>query len=211
MKTHNPEHVLTLWHGIKRAAELPAPKPDRRSPARLSTLVRNHGAHHVGVSDYLIGIGVPWDAADYWRHLAALAGIQVQALHARPKSGAASTWCAEGLTLPDLAYLAIMLERWAIPIDPAPLVAAVLPTLKGKKLLADAELALYWHAREQGRMDLIRIDAPMPADECGMVETHKGYRAAATDDGLVIASPKIGKRTWAAELRYSGLLRRHAA
>jgi hypothetical protein len=159
----------------------------------------------------LIGIGVPWDAADHWRHLAALAGIQVQRMHARPKSGAASTWCAEGLTLPDLAYLAIMLERWAIPIDPAPLVTAVLPTLKGKSLLTDAELAVFWHARERGRMDLIRINAPIPDAEHGMVETHGGYRAAALDDGLVIASPKIGRRVWAAELRYSGLLRRDAA
>lgn len=211
MIEHNPEHVLTLWHGIKRAAELPLPKPDRRSPARFAELVRKQGAHHVGVSDYLIGIGVPWDAADHWRHLAALAGIQVQALHARPKSGAASTWCAEGLTLPDLAYLAIMLERWAIPIDPAPLVAAVAPTLKGKGLLTDAELAVCWHARERGRMGLIRIDAPMPSDERGTVETRKGYRAACWSRGLVIASPRIGKRTWSDELNVHACFDRRSA
>jgi hypothetical protein len=209
--THNPDHVLTLWHGIKRAAELPAPRPDRIASDRLKCIVHNGGAQTALVADFLIGIGAPFDLSDSWRRIAPLAKLEPYTMHWRPKARERDAWGFEGLTLVDLAYLTIMLERWAIPIDPAPLVAAVLPTLKGRGLLTDAELAVLWHKRERGRMDLIRIDAPIPDSETGAVETHGGYRAAATGDGLVIASPKIGKRAWAAELRYSGLLRRDAA
>ncbi len=196
----DPDSVLTLWHGIKRAAELPAPMQDRHTPARLKRIVRDGGAHSSAVVDFLLGMDVPWVLADAWRKPAALANIRPIRMHWRPKAGESSAWGFEGLTLADLAYLVVMFERWAIPIDSSPIADAALRAIKGKRLLTDAELSLLWRKRE--RMDLVRFDATMPSSEFGMVETHGGYRAVCSASGLAIASPKISKRTWADELRF---------
>ncbi len=42
--------------------------------------------------------------------------------------------------------------------------------------------------------DLLAFSAPLPDDERGVITQQNGWRAAARDGGLVIASPKIGTR-----------------
>lgn len=208
-KQRNPAHALTLWHGIRDAADLPVPAPGTSAAERLKMIVRYGGAQSSLIVDYLIGIECPWAIVDSWRNLAALADIAPRTMLWKPKNG--YVWGTEGLTLADLAHLTIMLERWAIPVDARPIVDAVLPTLKGRQLLTSAEVAVLWHKRERGRMDILRIRADMPEDERGIVETHGGYRAACHPRGLAIASPRIGKRAWADELLSIRMASRTAA
>ena len=66
-------------------------------------------------------------------------------------------------------------------------------------MISQHELDLLWWRRERGGMrDLIRFTAPIPDDERGVIDNlPSGYRAAAHAKGLLIASPKVGKRRWA--------------
>lgn len=195
--------VLALWRGLRRAAELgPMPRP---RPARVEAVIIADGAAPgFRVEDWLVESGLPWDLATHWEKICDLAGIRVETLFWRPAARAKHASGGPGLFLVDIAALAVHLARWGFEIDPAPLVAAVRPMLKAKKLVTQHELDLLWWERERGGMrDLLAFAAPIPdGDRAVLDNLPSGYAVAAHAKGLLIASPRFGKRRWADALLY---------
>ena len=197
--------VLALWQALQTTLELkltPMPVP----AGRLDDLVRQGGAAGWQIEDLLGELNAPYEARIHWRDLALLAEVPVQTLLWRPSGRSDCTSGGDGLTLEDLTALLIRMESWGLGVDPAALVAAVLPTLKTKKLLTERELrALWWRAERHRTKDLARFPAAIAAVEWGHLALPSGYRAACCAQGLVIAGPKIGKRKWADTLLYLDL------
>lgn len=192
----NTNGVLALVRGLRRAAEW-GPWAQGREPSSTNTIMAHGGAPAFRVTDWLIDAGVPMDTAGRWQALCPLAGVEVATLFWRPEAHACRASGGVGLPLVALAALAVHLARWGFRIDPSPLVAAALPTIKGKKLLSKQELDLWWWPREGPAMhDPITFSAPVPDAERGVFIQANGFRAAVHAEGLVIASPKIGNRKW---------------
>ncbi len=207
--TDSAHAVLALWHGLQRTAELGL-KPRPVPASRIIDITRQGGAAGWQVEDLLIGLGAPWEISARWQEMAKLATVPVQCLLWRPSGRSDRTSGGDGLTLADLTGLVIRLESWGLPVDPTELVAATLPTIKGKGLLTDRELrALWWRQERHRYQDLIQFQAPIPEEERGVVTLASGYRAAAHADGLVIAGPRYGKRRWADALLYLDLTPAH--
>ncbi|MBK8639830.1 MAG: hypothetical protein IPN92_16720 [Chromatiaceae bacterium] len=189
--------VRGLWCALQRTSEhglVPKAVP----AARLADIVRQGGAAGWQIEDLLIDLGAPWEISARWPEMARLAEAPVQCLRWRPSGRSNRASGVDGLTLADLAGFVIRLESWGLPVDPTELVAAILPTVKTKKLLTDRELRAYWWTSERHRLrDLLRFAAPIPEKDRGVLTLPSGYRAAAHADGLVIAGPKFGKRRWA--------------
>lgn len=190
--------VLHLWHGLRRAAELGPRSTARESPTQ-AVIIHDAGAPGFRVEDWLIEAGLPWDLSAHWEALCPLAEIKVENLFWRPAARANHASGGPGLSLVAVSTLAIHLARWGFEIDPAPLVEAVLPAIKAKKLVSKEELDLLWWKRERGGMrDILGFSAPIPNGERGIIDNlPSGYRAAAYAEGLLIASPKVSRRRWA--------------
>ncbi|MBP6582808.1 MAG: hypothetical protein KA204_04965 [Chromatiaceae bacterium] len=194
----NPDRrkaVLTLWQGLRRAAEL-GPRAKAREYPTQAVIIHDAAAPGFRVEDWLVEAGLPWSLASRWEDLCPLAEIKVETLFWRPAARANRASGGPGLPLGNVAALAVHLERWGFGVDPAALVAAALPAIKAKRLLTQHELTLLWWKREGGRMDMIRFPAEMPPSERGTLAPPSGYRVAAHARGLVIAGPKVGKRKW---------------
>lgn len=190
------EAVLTLWRGLKRSAEL-GPRARPRVCHVAAAVIEDRGAPAFRIEDYLVESGLPLDLCTRWRDLALLAGIEVGTLFWRPAARADHAGGGEGLTLADLAALAAHLERWGLAIDPAPLVSAALPAIKRQRLLTQHELTVLWWRRERMRMDPIQFTARVPGEEWGEITLPSGHRAACHSLGLLIVSPRFGRRKWA--------------
>lgn len=190
--------VLALVRGLRRAAELGLRAKARDYPTQ-TVILDDGGAPGFRVEDWMIEAGLPWDLSAHWQALCPLAEIEPELLFWRPAARDKAASGGPGLTLSQVATLAVHLARWGFEIDPAPLVEAALPAIKAKRMISQHELDLLWWRRERGGMrDLIRFTAPIPDDERGVIDNlPSGYRAAAHAKGLLIASPKVGKRRWA--------------
>jgi hypothetical protein len=190
--------VLALVRGLRRAAEL-GPRAKARDYPTQDAIIKDGGAPGFRIEDLLIEAGLPWDLSAHWKDLCPLVEIKVETLFWRPLARANQASGGPGLSLVAIATLAVHLARLGFEIDPAPLVTAALPAIKAKRLITQHELDLLWWRRERGGMrDIQRFSAPIPTDERGVIHNlPSGYRAAAHAEGVLIASPKVGKRRWA--------------
>lgn len=202
---HSTAGVLALWQALKTTLErelTPRPVP----AGRLDDLARQDGAASWQIEELFGEVNAPYEVLIHWRDLARLAEVPVQTLLWRPSGRSDCTSGGDGLTLPDLAALLIRLESWGLAVDPTELVAAVLPTLKTKKLLTERELrALWWRSERHRTKGLVRFPAAFAATEWGHLALPSGYRAACCARGLVIAGPRIGKRKWEDALLFMDL------
>ncbi|WP_295388572.1 hypothetical protein [uncultured Thiodictyon sp.] len=192
-----------LWSAIREVADRGASPRPRGVSANTADIIKNGGAMVHVVDDLLYALDIGHVGC---RDLALLAQIPVHTLYWRPSASARNTWGGDGLTAVQVAVLLVYAERWALPVDPEPLVLAALPALRAKKLLTHPELAVLWWAKERHRNDIKRFPDVDLADCAGSVELPTGYRACAGAWGLVIASPKTGKRPWRFEVELSGAL-----
>ena len=190
--------VLALVRGLRRAAEL-GPRAKARKLSTQAVIIHDGGAPGFRVEDWMIEAGLPWDLAANWRDLCPLAEIAPELLFWRPAARDKAASGGPGLPLAKVATLAVHLARWGFEIDPTPLVEAAIPGIKAKRMIGQHELDLLWWRRERGGMtDILRFTAPIPAELRGVIDNlPSGYRAAAHAKGLLIASPKVGKRRWA--------------
>ena len=189
--------VLALVRGLRRAAEL-GPRAKNRDNPTQAVIIHDGGAPGFRVEDWMIEAGLPWDLSAHWQDLCPLAEIEPDLLFWRPAARDKAASGGPGLPLAKVATLAVHLARWGFEIDPAQLVETALPAIKAKRMISQHELDLLWWRRERGGMrDLIRFTAPIPDDERGVITQANGFRAAAHAEGLLIASPKVGKRRWA--------------
>ncbi len=190
--------VLALVRGLRRAAEL-GPRSKAHAFHVQTEIIKDGGAPGFRVEDFLIEVGLPWDLAANWQSICPLAEIAPELLFWRPAARDKAASGGPGLTLSQVATLAVHLARWGFEIDPTPLVEAAIPGIKAKRMIGQHELDLLWWRRERGGMtDILRFTAPIPAELRGVIDNlPSGYRAAAHAKGLLIASPKVGKRRWA--------------
>ncbi len=127
----NPDRslaVLHLWHGLRRAAEL-GPRSKARELSTQAVIIHDSGAPGFRVEDWMIESGLPWDLSAHWEALCPLAEIEVENLFWRPAARAHHASGGPGLSLVDVAALAVHLERWGLAIDPGALVEATLPAI----------------------------------------------------------------------------------
>ena len=190
--------VLALVRGLRRAAEL-GPRAKAHEYPTQDLIIHDGGAPGFRVEDWMVEAYLPWDLSARWQTLCPLVGIAVETLYWRPRARANHACGGPGLSLTAVATLAVHLARWGFEIDPAPLVEAAIPGIKAKRMIGQHELDLLWWRRERGGMtDILRFTAPIPAELRGVIDNlPSGYRAAAHAKGLLIASPKVGKRRWA--------------
>ena len=189
--------VLNLLAGLRRAAEL-GPRAKAREHPTQDLIIHDGGAPGFRVEDWMIEALLPWDLSARWQSLCPLVGIAVETLYWRPRARANHACGGPGLSLTAVATLAVHLARWGFEIDPAPLAEAAVPGIKAKTLISQHELDLLWWKQERGGMrDIIALNAPIPEGERGVIgNLPSGYRACAHRGGLLIASPKVGKRRW---------------
>lgn len=105
-------------------------------------------------------------------------GVQGQFVHPQPGR---NTWVlgTERIKVADAAHVLILLERLGFVVDPTPLCAPLLPTLKVRPLLTAAELAVFWHKRERHRAVPLEISADTQeafGEPDRMLRTAAGYR-----------------------------------
>lgn len=189
--------VLNLVAGLRRAAEL-GPRAKARDLPVQNLIINDGGTPGFRVEDWMVEAFLPWDLSARWQSLCPLVGIAVETLYWRPRARANHASGGPGLSLAAVATLAVYLERWGFEIDPEPLVDAALPVIRAKTLITQHELDLLWWKQERGGMrDIIALAGPIPEVEQGVVgNLPSGFRACAHRGGLLIASPKVGKRRW---------------
>ena len=204
--------VLALVRGLRRAAEL-GPRAKARELSTQAVIIHDGGAPGFRVEDWMIEAGLPWDLSAHWQDLCPLAEIAPELLFWRPAARDKAASGGPGLTLSQVATLAVHLARWGFEIDPTPLVEAALPSIKSKRMISQTELDLLWWRRERdGMRDIIMFNAPIPAELRGVIDNlPSGYRAAAHAKGLLIAGPKVGAQRWSDGLLYVDLGNEQAA
>lgn len=189
--------IKALWCVLRGTFHEPGYRYDTR---KVEMIVKDGhlAGYHVG--DYLYAIVAcdsPWNLEGHWPELASLSKIPITNMYYRPRTNDRNAWgCGNGLSAIHLAALLVQLSHWGVRIDPTPLVAAVLPEIKAKKIISEPELRVLWFSKERGRMDIQYLPAEMPEELWGEVALPEGYRARCTSAGVMVASPKVSKAKW---------------
>ena len=134
-------------------------------------------------------------------------GILTTPAFRRPRSRSNCVGGASQLRVEDCAALLTLMERCGLPIDPAPLIEALVPLVKRKPVVSKAELHVLWYAQERHRMDpvvFLATDGTTSGRRDPETVLLTGYRAqiAFRQDGqpcrLEISKPKRGRARVAA-------------
>lgn len=188
--------VAAVWGAARAGASSPRPSEAARI---VADIVKRGWAPSYQVEDLIYAQGcrswVPGglDTCDAFE-------VPQQSVFRRPGARAVECIGFREVRAADLAVLLMRMERYGLPVDPAPLVAALLPAIRRQKVVTDADLRVLWFAQERHRsvpVTMAVADArwSVRADQTLTLST--SYRAEAwIEDGtpvrLIMTRPKRG-------------------
>lgn len=130
-------------------------------------------------------------------------GIKWEQVCSRPKVNAIEVSQFEAIRVEEAAQMLIYLEQLGLEVEPLLLVGALLPKIKtsDKKLLSNAELAIFWFERFRHKTEPIHlwVENQSPIQSKKQLKTTKGYLAEFGIDGdgkivsLKVNAPKFRK------------------
>lgn len=165
--TVNPDTIAKVW------SLLTAPNSYSPSwrPERLGDFVRM----------YEIEDPAHWFGREAIEDLCRALELPLRAVTYQPRKRATFASGGHALAKADFIALLIHLERLGLPVDPAPLVEAILPAVRQKAEITFAELRAVWFDRERHRASPVMLVAGgSHSDEIRTPATHvtaTGYRA----------------------------------
>lgn len=149
-ETVSPRAIAGLWAALQKA---PMGATGREVAAIERQAATSGWAGYTRVESLLLAsdprlLGL--DALTI-RELLAAFEIPLQWTFRRPRRGETGGLGVEMVSAIDLAHLLIQLEATGFLVDPAPLCEALRPQLRTREHMTGAEIAVWWHPKEQHR------------------------------------------------------------
>lgn len=149
-ETVSPRAVAGLWAALQKA---PMVATGRGAAEIQQRAIASGWAGYTRVESLILASDprlLSLDALTI-RELLAAFEIPLQWTFRRPRKGETGGLGVEMVAAMDLAHLLIQLEATGFLVDPVPLCEALRPQLRTREHLTGAEIAVWWHPKEQHR------------------------------------------------------------
>lgn len=156
--TVDQSDLSAVWQAINRPA-VASCRPHEAARIVKAVAARGWAAPIEHVDDLLCAQGCATPGA---KQALRIFGVSTEAVFRRPEGRATMTGGVDEIRAADLAKLLITMERTGFPVDPVPLVDALLPEIQRQTMLTSAELHCLWFARERHRLEPVVMVTDLP-------------------------------------------------